>query len=227
MKGNKRKLKLLNFFNKRNNKNRKKRSVKKRRIFASSVLAGNLLFGNLKTDYLKTQNYSNATPLAHEKVISDQEFNSLDDSHNSGKIIVRTGNGRILEFQQEVSDASSNKILSEHNLNEPDEVILIKDDGILPGAEGYTPNSNPRKRHPFGRPRMRGSKPIEVFPPQNIQGLGNIPEEPKVRSFREVDTGLNAGRGNPGDQCPAPKFNMEKEYTIFLRLPYSKQNQGI
>jgi hypothetical protein len=63
--------------------------------------------------------------------LHDQEFNTLDDSHNSGKIIVRTGNGTILEFQQEVSDASSNKILSEHNRNEPDEVILIKDDGIL------------------------------------------------------------------------------------------------
>jgi hypothetical protein len=63
---------------------------------------------------------------------------------------------------------------------------------------------------------MRGSKPIEVLPPQNIQGLGNIPEGPKIRSFKEVDTGLNARRGNRDDQCPAPKFNMEKEYTIFM-----------
>jgi len=40
MKPNKRKLKLLNFFNKRNNKNknRKKRSGKKRRIFGSAIL---------------------------------------------------------------------------------------------------------------------------------------------------------------------------------------------
>jgi hypothetical protein len=73
MKRNKRKLKLLNFFKKRNNKNRKKRSGKKRRIFASAVLASKLLFGNLKIDYVKTQNYSNATSLVHERVISDQE----------------------------------------------------------------------------------------------------------------------------------------------------------
>lgn len=41
---------------------------------------------------------------------------------------------------------------------------------------------------------MRGSKSIDVFPSQNIQGLGNIPEGPKVRSFREVNTGLDARR---------------------------------
>jgi len=186
------------------NKSRKRRPGKKRRIFASAVLAENLLFGNLRTDYGKPQNYSNPT-LTHEKGILAYELNSLDDSRNSG-LIVRTGNGTILEFQQEVSNASSNKILSEHNLNEPDEIILVKDDGILPGAEGFTPNNNP-----FGRPRMRG-RGITVDPPQNIQGLGNIPEGPKVRSFREVDTGLNAGRGNRGDQCPAPEFDVKKEY---------------
>lgn len=206
MKQNKRNLKLLNFLN----KSRKKRPGKKRRIFASAVLAGNLLFGNLRTDYGKPQNYSNPT-LTHEKVISAQELNSLDDSPNSGQI-VRTGNGTILEFQEEVSNASSNKILSEHNLHEPDDIILVKDDGILPGAEGFTPNNNPRRRHPFGRPRMRG-RGITVDPPQNIQGLGNIPEGPKVRSFREVD----AGRGNRGDQCPAPEFDMKKEYGNFMQ----------
>jgi hypothetical protein len=83
MKRNKRKLKLLKFF--------------KRRIFASALLAGNLLFGNLKSNDLKT----NPNPVSHEKVISNQEFNSFDGSHNSGKII-RTGNGTILEFQQEI-----------------------------------------------------------------------------------------------------------------------------
>ena len=64
---------------------------------------------------------------------------------------------------------------------------------------------------------MRGSKPIEVFPPQNIQGLGNTPEGPKVRSFTEVDTGLNARRGNRDDQCPAPEFDMKKEYENFIQ----------
>ena len=74
MKRNKRKLKLLKFFN----KNRKKSSGKKRRIFASALLAGNLLFGNFKSNDLKT----NPTPLSHEKVILNQEeeSNSFDPS---------------------------------------------------------------------------------------------------------------------------------------------------
>ena len=202
MKRNKRKLKLLNFFNKRNNKNRKRSSGRKRRIFASVVLAGNLLFENLETNDLKT----NQTLLSHQKVISNQEFNSFDGSHNSGKII-RTGNGTILEFEQEVYDTSSNDL---------DEIILVKDDGILPGADGFPLNNNPRRRHPFGRPRMRG-RWINIDPPQNIQGLGNIPEAPKVRSFTEVDTGLNARRGNRGDQCPAPEFDMKKQYENFVQ----------
>ena len=208
MKINKHKLKLFKFFNKRNHKNRKKRLGKKRRIFASAVLAGNLFFGDLATNDVKTQKYLNAIPFTQEKVISAQEFNSLDDSRNSGQI-VRTGNGTILEFQQERVQ------IIEHNLNEPDDIILVKDDGILPGADGFPLNNNPRRRHPFGRPRMRG-RGITVDPPQNIQGLGNIPEGPKVRSFKEVDTGLNARRGNHGDQCPASQFNMEKEYKMFM-----------
>jgi hypothetical protein len=123
-----------------------------------------------------------------------------------GKII-RTGNGTILEFEQEVYDTSSNDI---------DEIILVKDDGILPGADGFPLNNNPRRRHPFGRPRMRGRR-INIDPPQNIQGLGNIPEAPKFRSFTEVDTGLNARRGNRGDQCPAPEFDMKKQYENFMQ----------
>jgi len=63
---------------------------------------------------------------------------------------------------------------------------------------------------------MRGSKPIELLPPQNIQGLGNLPEASKVRSSKKVDTGLNARRGNRDDPCPASEFNMEKEYTMFM-----------
>lgn len=89
MKRKKQKLKLWKLFN----KNRKKSSGKKRRIFGSALLAGNLLFGNLKPNDLKT----NPNPVSLEKVISNQEFNSFDGSHNLGKII-RTGNGTILEF---------------------------------------------------------------------------------------------------------------------------------
>jgi len=157
MKPNKRKLKLLNFFNKRNNKNknRKKRSGKKRRIFGSAILAGKLLFGNLETNDLKTQKYSNATPLTHQKVISDQEFNSLNGSRNSGKLIW-TGNGIILEFQQKVSNESSNKILN--NLNEPNDIILVKSEGILPGAEAFP---LPLPQRPGGRTTtgMNGQNP--------------------------------------------------------------------
>lgn len=109
MERNKRKLK---FFNKRNRKSRKKNSGKIRQTFASVVLAVSLLFENLKPNNLKT----NPTPLDHEKVISTQEFNSFDGSHNSGKII-QTGNGTILEFEQEVYDTSSNKILEESERN--------------------------------------------------------------------------------------------------------------
>jgi len=72
---------------------------------------------------------------------------------------------------------------------------------------------------------MRGKGTgINVDPPQNIQGLRNIPKAPKVRSFTEVDTGLNARRGNYGDQCPASQFNMEKEYKIFMK---SMSQKGI
>ena len=80
---------------KRKHKSRKKSSGKKWRIVASAILGASLLFGNFNPNDLKT----NQTPLSYEKVISNQEFNSLDGSHNSGKII-QTGNGTILEFQQ-------------------------------------------------------------------------------------------------------------------------------
>lgn len=64
---------------------------------------------------------------------------------------------------------------------------------------------------------MRGRRTgINVDPPQNIQGLGNIPEAPKVRSFTEADTGLNARRGNRDDQCSATEYNLEEEYTTFM-----------
>ena len=94
------KLKLLNFFNKRNRKNS---SGKKRKIFASAVLAGNLLFGNLKPNDFKTQNYSNATPLTQEKVIL--KSNSFDPSYNSGKTI-QTGSGYVIKIQNQQTQPS-------------------------------------------------------------------------------------------------------------------------
>lgn len=63
---------------------------------------------------------------------------------------------------------------------------------------------------------MRG-RGINVDPSQNVQGLGNIPKGPKVQSFREVHTDLNAQRGNRGDQCPAPELDLKKEYRNFMQ----------
>ena len=84
------KQKLSNFFNKRKNSNLKRPYSKKQRIIGTGVLAGNLIFGNLKSDFREIQNYSNATPLAHERVVSNQELDSLDDP-NSRVILVKTG----------------------------------------------------------------------------------------------------------------------------------------
>ena len=84
------KRKLSNFFNKRKNSNLKRPYSKKQRIIGTGVLAGNLIFGNLKSDFREIQNYLNATPLAHERVISNQELDSLDDP-NSQVILVKTG----------------------------------------------------------------------------------------------------------------------------------------
>lgn len=50
----------------------------------SRLVSGNLVFENLKPNDLKT----NPIPISHQKVISNQELNSLDSSHNSGKIIL-------------------------------------------------------------------------------------------------------------------------------------------
>jgi hypothetical protein len=39
----------------------------------------------------------------------------------------------------------------------------------------------------------------------------------KVLYFRKVDTGLNARRINRWDQCPAPEFDMKKQYENFMQ----------
>ena len=181
--------------------NVKTKKGRKRRCVATILFVWGITFGPINYSF-KPFEYNKIT---YKQVISNPELNSFDSSHNSGKTI-RTGNGTILEFQQEIFEASSNDI---------DEVILVENNGILPGADGFPLNNNPRRRHPFGRPRMRG-RGITVDPPQKIQGLGNIPEAPKVRSFKEVGTDLNARHGNRGDQCPAPEFDMKKEYTILM-----------
>jgi hypothetical protein len=159
-------------------------SGRKRKVLTTIALSLTLLFGKprLTSSRSSSLNYeSQAITILNQK----QDSNNCYDSYNSGKVI-QTGNGIILESQQSVSNTSSNDM---------DGIILVQGDGLLPGADGFTTNNNPRRRHPFGRPRMRGTG-INVDPPQNIRGLGNIPEAPKVR-------GLKARRGNRGDQCPA------------------------
>ena len=69
----------------------------------------------------------------------------------------QTGNDTSLEFEQEVSDTDTSS-------NDMYKIILVQDDGILPGANGFPLNNNPRRRHPFGRPRMRG-RGINIDPP--------------------------------------------------------------
>lgn len=123
----------------------------------------------------------------------------------------------VLNISNQQQYASLNEILSKQNPIKLNKIILVKNDRILPGADGFSINNNPRKphRHSLGPPRIR--RGINLDPPQNIKGLGNIPKAPKVRPSTEFDTGLNARRGNRGDQCRAPKFDMKKEYQNFTQ----------
>jgi len=103
------------------------RKHKANKIITPAALALSLRFGEprLTSSRSSSLNYeSQVVVILNQK----QESNSCDDSHNSGKVI-QTGNGIILESQQEVSDANSNEILSEYNLNDPNEVILVKNNG--------------------------------------------------------------------------------------------------
>lgn len=94
-------------------------------------------------------------------------------------------------------------------MNKSDQVILVKDSAVLPGAEGL-PFSYGR-RGKYGLPRMRGQQPL--LP--HVHGLGNIPRGPQVRQFKQVTDGLDARRGNHGDQCPVPKHDLNHEFETF------------
>jgi len=183
---------------------------------AVAIIAG-VLSGLIPVDTEAMEPSRNKNQVYQEILISDQEFNSFENKAKTGDSgpSVSTSPGRrqpsqshvVIEQVRGVSETSS------ININE---VILVKDNGILPGTDGFPLNNNPRKRHPQGPPRIRG-RGMTVDLPQNIQGLGNIPEAPKVRSFREVDTGLNARWGNPENQSPAPEFDMKEQYENFLQ----------
>ena len=45
----------------------------------------------------------------------------------------------VINISNQQQNASLNEILSKHNSTKPDEVILVKNDGILPGADAFPP----------------------------------------------------------------------------------------
>lgn len=96
---------------------------------------------------------------------------------------------------------------SNRSSNVINETILVKDQGILPGAEGFP--ISPR-RHLYGLPKIARSRGIDVHAFQNIKGIGNVLKSP---SFKP---GLSAKRNDNEKQCPAPKFNMPKEHKKFM-----------
>ena len=101
----------------------KKLRIRKR--ITSAVLAWSLLrsskFASLESSSQKQNN-----SVVHETVIKN-EFNSLDDSNTSGRII-ETKTGTILTFRQKVHDSSLSM----------DEVILAKDSTGSFFAERFT-----------------------------------------------------------------------------------------
>ena len=98
-----------------------------------AVTAWTFRFGVIRSDPLQPDVYHGPYNQRLEEY-SSYKKTEPDDSQNRGKII-QTGNGTILEFQQEISETSSTDM---------DEGILVNDDGILPGADGFPLNSNPR-----------------------------------------------------------------------------------
>jgi len=144
---NNRKLKLFNFFNRRN-------SIKKQQILLTGIVVANFIFGILRPNDIKKSNHLNEKTLVQEKIISDKEFIGLDNSGTKSKII-KTGSGNILEFKEELSTTNSNAI---------NKITLVKNSGILPGSDAYTPTVV----HKW-KPRMRGARGIHVDGPVNPQ----------------------------------------------------------
>jgi len=93
------------------------------------LIAAGLLFGRLKTDSDKIQTHKPVTPLAHEKVISNQELNTLEDSHNSD-ITVQTGNGIIFALKQKADDSSFNEEF--YLLDQDDQLLILAGIGEKP-----------------------------------------------------------------------------------------------
>ena len=112
-----------------------------------------------------------------EKVISNQELNSLEDFTNSG-ITVQTGNGIIFASKQKSYDSSFNEEF--HLLDQDDQqVILAKAEGnpVTPPTRGSSPTNFPTATPPRpsgGRPSrpVSGVNPHRTPPRVVDQGLG-------------------------------------------------------
>lgn len=172
--------------------------VKKRNLVITGVLSALVAFGGLKED----KSTISLTPYSHGKVIPNQKLKSFNNNNDSNSgTIIETGNGTILKIQKDNSSRNSKNI---------NEIILIKDHGIIPGADAFSNNQKPHRP-----PRMKGQQ-FTVDPPRTIKGLKDLPSAPKVRSFTESQTTLHARRHNRDDKCPTPQFNIKKEYETFI-----------
>ncbi len=78
---------------------------------------------------------------------------------------------KLINISNQQQDASLNEILSKQNPTKPDEVILVKNDGILPGADAFPP---PFPQRHGGRTTngIGGSSPGSNSAPSS--GTGNI-----------------------------------------------------
>ena len=186
---------------------------------AISISINSSLFMNDKD--LVDRSYSDRR--SHERVISsisNQELNTLEDSHNSG-ITIQTGNGTILRFQQKAHDSSFNEqfhLLEEDN----SQVILVK------AGDSQTPT-----------PPTRGSGPsnFPVAPPSGGRPTRPVPwvnpyrTSPKVVD-QKLDAAANpAGAGNGGgnaefdDNNPSSKKEQSQESKTFNYDYYPKEKK--
>lgn len=93
-----------------------------------------MLFTKTRSNYFKSSGPNFHNRVVEERVIEEQEFNLLEQNN-----------------QRVIYNPSSNEILFGYNLNEIDKVIFVKGYELLPGADGFTVNDYPRRRHPLGR----------------------------------------------------------------------------
>ena len=83
----------------------------------------------------------------------------------------------VINISNQQQNASLNEILSQQNSTKPDEVILVKNDGILPGADAFPP---PFPQRHGGRTTngMGGFSPGSNSAPNSGNLDGNCPSNP-------------------------------------------------